>query len=177
LATAGSRPPEPCFDTADPGCSFSEAGTLMALKKTIKDAKGPVQNLSSTSSDLLLDGGFLDPLSIGSWTPAVDKCQTDSHVVIRIELPGVKASDVSISFRGENLRIQGVKREPLHSKKLLCYYCLERRYGRFDRTLHISWTVDPRRASACFEKGILTIELPKLKDRRGDAVDIKIVEK
>jgi HSP20 family protein len=149
----------------------------MALKRTTKDAKSPVQKLSGTSPDLLLDGGFLDPLSIGSWTPAVDKCQTDSHVVIRVELPGVKASDISISFIGEDLRIRGLKREPVSSRKLLCYYCLERRYGKFDRTLHISWTVDPRRASAYLEKGILTIELPKLKDRRGETVSIKIAEK
>jgi HSP20 family protein len=149
----------------------------MVFKKAVK-LKSPVENLSNKSSDLLLDrDDFLDPLSIGSWTPAVDKCQTESHVVIRVELPGVKPSDISISFRGENLRIQGVKREPVSSRKLLCYYCLERRYGKFDRTLRISWTVDPHRASAYLDKGILTIELPKLKERRGETVSIKIAEK
>jgi HSP20 family protein len=156
---------------------FSEAGAGMTFKKTTKDEKEPLQRMSNTSPDLLLEGSFLDPLSIGSWTPAVDKCQTDSHIVIRVELPGVKASDISISFTGENLRIRGAKREPAPLRKLLCYYCLERRYGKFDRTLHISWTVDPRQASACLEKGILTIELPKLKDRRGETVNIKIAEK
>ncbi len=148
----------------------------MVFKKAVK-SKIPREKLSK-SPDLLLDrDDFLDPLSIGSWTPPVDKCQTESHVVIRVELPGVKASDISISFKGENLRIQGVKREPVSSRKFLCYYCLERRYGRFDRTLQISWTVDPRQASAYLDKGILTIELPKLKDRRGETVSIKIAER
>jgi HSP20 family protein len=149
----------------------------MIFKRAVK-SNNPMEKLSNKPSDLLLDSDdFLDPLSIGSWTPPVDKCQTESHVVVRVELPGVKSSDISISFRGESLRIQGVKRKPVSARKLLCYYCLERRYGKFDRTLHINWVVDPRQASAYLDKGMLTIELPKLKDRRGETVSIKIAEK
>jgi HSP20 family protein len=151
-------------------------GKTMILKKAAKNDISPLNETSAGHpSGLLLDrDAFLDPLSIGSWTPSVDKCQTDSHVVIRVELPGIKASDISLSFKGENLRIQGIKREPIPNRKLLCYYCLERNYGKFDRTLHISWVVNPRQATARLEKGILTIELPKLKDRRGETVKIKI---
>jgi HSP20 family protein len=148
----------------------------MVFKKAVK-SNSRMENLSKPP-DLLLDrNDFLNPLSIGSWTPPVDKYQTESHVVIRVELPGVKALDISISFRGENLRIQGVKREPVSSRKLLCYYCLERRYGKFDRTLHISWAIDPHQANAYLDNGILTIELPILKDRRGETVRIKLAEK
>jgi len=151
----------------------------MALKKAVKSVKSPLQKSSAgQASDLLLDrDDFLNPLSIGSWTPPVDKCQTESHVVIRVELPGVKSSDISVSFKGEILHIQGVKREPVSSQKLRYYFCLERSYGKFDRILHISWVVNPRKANARLEKGILTIELPKLKERRGEMVKIKIEEK
>jgi HSP20 family protein len=145
----------------------------------VKNTKSLLQASSARqASDLLLSrDDLLNPLSIGSWIPPVDKCQTESHVVIRVELPGVKSSDISISFKGENLRIQGVKREPVSSRKFICFFCLERSYGKFDRTLHISWVVNPRRAHARLEKGILTIELPKLKERRGAMVQIKIAEK
>jgi HSP20 family protein len=147
----------------------------MAFKKAVNSANSLFHKSSAQTADLLLDrDDFLNPLSIGSWTPPVDKCQTESHVVVRVELPGVKASDISLSFKGEYLRIQGVKREPLPSRKLLCYYCLERNYGKFDRTLHISWVVNPRHAHAYLDKGILTVELTKLKERRGETVKIKI---
>ncbi len=133
---------------------------------------------ASREADLLLNRqDFLNPMSIGSWIPPVDKCQTDSHVVVRVELPGVKASDISIAFKGEILCIQGVKREKGSSQKPVCFFCLERSYGRFFRTLHIGWIVNPRRARASLEKGILTIELPKLKERRGETVKIRIAEK
>jgi HSP20 family protein len=155
-----------------------ETGIEMVLKKA-KNAKSQIQESSvGRASALLLNrDDFLNPLSIGSWTPPVDKCQTESHVVIRVELPGVKSSDISVSFKGENLHIQGVKREPIASQKPRYYFCLERSYGKFHRILHIGWVVNSRQANARFEKGILTIELPKLKERRGEIVKIKITEK
>jgi HSP20 family protein len=126
-------------------------------------------------ADLLLDrNDILDPFSVGSWTPQVDTCQTGNRILVRVELPGVDPTDISLSYQGENLRIRGIKRKPVQSRKLLCYYCLERRYGQIDRIIPIGWIVNPRRAHAYFDKGILTIELPRLKDRRGDIVEIKI---
>jgi HSP20 family protein len=97
--------------------------------------------------------------------------------LVRAELPGVAPSDIALSFQGDSLRLQGIKREPVQSRKLLCYYCLERRYGRFDRQISIAWIVNPRRARAHLDKGILTIELPKLKNRRGEIVAIQIRKK
>jgi HSP20 family protein len=156
-----------------------EGGVLMVLKKAAKGATGLLgKSLKGKSADLLLDrNDFLDPFAVGSWTPYVDTCQTEKHVVVRVELPGVNPSDIAITFAGENLRIQGIKREPPQSHKLLCYYCLERTYGKFDRNLHIGWVVNPRRARAYLKKGVLTIEFPKVEDRRGNAIKIRIATK
>jgi HSP20 family protein len=137
--------------------------------------RNPTEPSMSRSSDLLLHKrDFVDPFTVGAWTPHVDICQTENRVLVLAELPGVESSDINLSFQGDNLRLQGFKRENRQTRKFLCYYCLERRYGRFDRHINISWIVDPRQARACLDKGILTVELPKLKDRRGDAVKIQI---
>jgi HSP20 family protein len=128
--------------------------------------------------DFLLEGGrFLDPFALGSWTPNVDICETRNRILVHVELPGVDSSDVSVSFQGGDLRIQGIKREPTQSQKLLCYYCLERRYGKIDRIIHIGLVVNPKTTRASMENGILTIILPKLNDRRGNKIEIQIKEK
>ena len=147
--------------------------------KSVRSSKPNVPGSSiAQSADLLLEGrDFLDPFAVGAWTPPVDICQTDSRVRVRIELPGVDLSDITLSFQGENLRIQGVKREQEQSHKLLCFYCLERRYGRFDRQVAIKGVLNPRKSHAYLEKGILTVEIPKIKDRRGDIVEIPIETK
>lgn len=131
-----------------------------------------------TTADLLLGGrDFLDPFAVGSWDPPVDICQTENRVRVQIELPGVEPSDISLTFQGDALRVQGIKREQARSRKLLCFYCLERRYGRFDRQVSIKGILNPRKSRASLEKGILTVEIPTVKERRGELVEIRIEKK
>jgi HSP20 family protein len=148
----------------------------MAIKPT-KDLKQPARSLVPSEDLLLHRQDFWDPLAVGSWTPHVDIGQTEKMIVVRAELPGVEASDISLGFQGNCLRLQGIKREPSQSPKLLCYFCLERRYGKFDRQIGIGWIVNPRKARAYLDKGILTVELPRIDDRRGKPVEIKIEKK
>ena len=147
----------------------------MAVKSTRSPKRTTRGTRLARPADLLLEGqDILNPFAVGTWTPPVDICETSSRVLVRIELPGVDPSEVSLSFQGEGLRIRGVKRERDQSRKLLCYYCLERRYGKFDRRIPIKGIVNPRQSRAYLEKGLLTVEIPTLNDRRGEAVEIPI---
>ncbi len=150
----------------------------MGLKST-RHARLATQEIGQAQpTDFLMEGNkFLDLFAVGSWTPNIDIGKTGTGVMVRVELPGIDASEVVVTFQGENLRIQGIKREPGQSQKFLCYYCLERTYGKFDRSIHIGWVVNPKMARAYMEDGILTIMLPKIKDRRGDTVTIQIKKK
>ena len=120
---------------------------------------------------------YLGRLAVGSWTPNVDICETATTVIVRVELPGLDKSDISLTIQDGILRVQGVKREAPACENLLCYYCLERRYGRFDRTVPIHWVVNANGAHASLDEGVLTVELPKLEDRRGQVIQIPIVRK
>jgi HSP20 family protein len=163
---------------ADPDAGFP-IGTLPMAKQSKRNSKHTARDKASIhSGDLLLHGhDFLDPYKIGSWTPHVDICQAEDQILVRVELPGVDSSDISLSFQGDTLRLQGLKREPHDGHKLFCYYCLERRFGRFERHVDIGWLVNPRKARAYLDKGILTVELPKLKERRGEIASIQVKEK
>ncbi len=119
----------------------------------------------------------LDRLSVGGWKPNVDICETPGTLTVRIELPGVDCSEVSLTLQDGILRVQGVKQEATPFAKLLCYYCLERRYGRFDRSVPVHWVVDARKAQAVLANGVLTVTLPKIEDRRGQLVQIAIKRK
>ena len=147
----------------------------MAVKSSRSPKRPARGSRLARPADLLLEGqDILSPFAVGTWPPPVDICETSSRVLVRVELPGVDPSEVSLSFQGESLRIQGVKREQGQTRKLLCYYCLERRYGRFDRRIAVKGIVNPRHSRAYFDKGLLTVEIPILKDRRGEVVEIPI---
>jgi HSP20 family protein len=147
----------------------------MSAKSPRDSTRTSRESSLAQSRDLLLHGhDLLDPFSVGSWIPNVDICRTNSRVLVRVELPGVDSSDIDLRFHGNRLLLRGIKREPLKSDKLFCYFCLERRYGKFDRQINIGWIVNPLKAHAYLDKGILTIELPMIKDRRGKIVEIQI---
>lgn len=146
----------------------------MGAKPRKTRPRNPHPGLPPDSGLMLANQEYLDPFSLGSWTPPVDICQTENRVLIRIELPGVDPADVALSFQSGKLRIRGIKRDPAHPRKLLCYYCLERRYGTFDRQIEIKGVLNPGLSRAYFDKGLLTVEIPTLKDRRGAVVEIPI---
>ncbi len=120
---------------------------------------------------------YLDRLALGTWRPNVDICETAEAVCVRVELPGVEKSDITLAIQDGVLRVQGMKREAVAPGGQHNCLCLERRYGRFDRAIPIHWVVEAQKARAVLEKGVLVIELPKLDDRRGRVVEIAITKK
>jgi HSP20 family protein len=129
-------------------------------------------------SSLILEAEeILDRLTLGNWTPNVDICEASDAVMIRVELPGIEPADMRITIQGNVLRVQGTKREPAAVRARLSYYCLERRYGKFDRQIAIDWVVDARRAHATLADGILTIQMPRIENRRGATLEIPISQK
>src|SRR5687768_14613842 len=135
------------------------------------------EELRTLSVDLLAEAEkFFARLSVGTWNPNIDLCATPDSVTVRVELPGVDLDDINLTIQEGVLRIQGIKREPVYSSRLLCYYCLERGYGKFSREISIDWVINAQKARAYMENGILTIDLPKLHERRGSIV-IPIIKK
>lgn len=120
---------------------------------------------------------ILDRLAVGSWTPNVDICESPDAITVRVELPGIQSADIKLTVQNGVLRVQGVKREPAAARERVSYYCLERRYGRFDRQIIIDRVTDARRSRASLADGVLTIEIPRIEDRRGVMLEIPITKK
>ena len=107
------------------------------------------------------------PAVPGAWLPPVDLCEMEEMVVVRVELPGVKATDVHVGLTSTQLLIHGVKKKGAPRQRVLSHLCSERSYGPFSRTIPLRWTVSVREATAELRKGVLVVRLPKLKERRG----------
>jgi HSP20 family protein len=119
-------------------------------------------------------GDLLDRLSVGNWVPNVDICEAADVIMVRVELPGIEPDDIHLTIRGNVLRIQGLKREPAAVRKRISYYCLERRYGKFDRQISIDWVVDSSHCRASLADGLLTVMIPRIENRRGELFEIPV---
>ena len=97
-------------------------------------------------------------------TPFVDIFETADTFVVEIELPGFERRDLSLSVCCNMLVIEGVKREEPRDRQVT-YICLERRFGRFCRTVEIPPGVDLKEIKASYQKGVLAVTFPRLKDK------------
>jgi len=116
------------------------------------------------------------PAVAGAWSPLVDVCETTKAIKVRIELPGVRATQIKLRLNGNKLRISGDKKKRASRQPIVSHLCSERSYGPFDRAVPLRWPIDVDRATAELFNGVLVIHLPKLKDRRGSEFKIPIIE-
>ena len=103
----------------------------------------------------------------GVLAPRVDVAEVDKAVTLTAELPGVKESDIEVLLTGDQLTIKGEKRSEHEEKKESegrVIHRTERSYGAFQRTLTVTYQVEPDQVSAEFKDGVLTITLPKTPD-------------
>ena len=96
----------------------------------------------------------------GMWSPAVDLIDKKDRLIAKAELPGVEKKDVKLSLNDSNLTIQGEMKKDEETEKE-DYYCRERAYGSYSRTISLPTEVDKENIKAKFKNGILEITMPK----------------
>jgi HSP20 family protein len=115
-------------------------------------------------------------LGLGEWFPGIDVVETKNNLVIKVEAPGVGKNDISVAFHGHKLIVSGEKKQPKEDKSVAGYLCLERSFGKFNRVIYIDQAVQLSKAAATLGQGVLTITVPKLKDRRGTEFRLTVKE-
>jgi HSP20 family protein len=89
----------------------------------------------------------------------VDVFATKDEVVVQAILPGVKPEEVDITMEGNALTLAGDTTSMIPDREGLLLQ--EIRRGRFVRTLTLPEGLEPDKATATFEDGILTLRIPK----------------
>ncbi|MEY2503348.1 MAG: hypothetical protein QOI07_3685, partial [Verrucomicrobiota bacterium] len=91
--------------------------------------------------------------------PNVDCFHTDDPhaLTVVVELPGVDAHSIRIVAGERVLMITGERKRPKVPGRV--YQQMEIESGPFERQVRLVEDVDPERARASFENGVLTIEL------------------
>ncbi len=95
-----------------------------------------------------------------AFTPACNVYETPSHLVIQVELPGVRKQDIRLVIQGDVLIISGERRE-LATDPDRRYHTLEFGYGPFERRILLPGSLDYRRIETHLEEGILTLRIAK----------------
>lgn len=127
--------------------------------------------------DKLFEESFVRPSSLwldfdGGRTIPIDMYQTDNDIVVKASLPGFKPEEVDISITGDTLTIKGEHKEEKEARDE-DYFCRERYYGAFSRSVTLPVEVKAEKAEATFENGVLTLTLPKSEEARPKQIKVK----
>lgn len=105
--------------------------------------------------------------------PNVDIFSTSGKLVIEVEMPGVRKEDVEIVLTGGTIAVKALKFECFEDNRIN-YVCMERVFGKVFREIDIPFTVDTSKLQAVYKNGVLTITVPRIKDKRSASRRIPI---
>lgn len=110
--------------------------------------------------------------------PSVDMYETDTALIVKVELAGIRAEKLNIILSADNrlLTIAGERLEPVEERRhrVRCYH-LEIFFGTFEREIVLPGNLQFDRDSirASYRDGFLTLSLPK---RLEDAAAKRVIE-
>jgi len=107
------------------------------------------------------------------WSPAMDLVEAEDHYVLRVDLPGMDENDVSIEVHDNVLTVSGERRDEQEETRQ-GWHRVERTFGRFSRSLTLPEGIDPDAVTAEFDKGVLSISVPKPEERKPRRVAIQV---
>jgi len=108
----------------------------------------------------------------GQWTPPVDIFETQEHIVIRAEVPGIDQSALDVEVKDDQLILQGDRKFEQVAGRT--YHRVERAYGGFRRVFSLPVTVQQEQVRAVLKNGVLEITLPKEEKGTPKQVQVEI---
>ena len=107
------------------------------------------------------------------WAPAVDISERKDAYLVTAELPGVKPSEVEITFEDGLLTIQG-ERHFAHDSAEEKMHRTERFYGAFRRSITLPSHVEADKIEASAQDGVLQIMVPKAPEVRAKRIQVRV---
>jgi HSP20 family protein len=124
--------------------------------------------------DDYLGGGTAVPAPFDkmAFLPAVSLDETPEAYQLKAELPGLNPADIDIQVTENSVVIKGERKEEKKEKKENVIRS-EIAYGSFMRRIDLPHAVDPDRAEATMDKGVLTIKVPIVAAAKTKTVKVK----
>lgn len=114
----------------------------------------------------------------GSWVAdqegqlTIDVYQTDSDIVIKSTIAGVKPEDLDIQINNDMVTIRG-ERKKEDEVRDEDYYYQECYWGAFSRSIILPVDVEANKSEAIMKNGILTIRLPKAETAKARKIQVR----
>ncbi len=122
--------------------------------------------------DRLFERSALSYRPAENWGLALDVAENEDGYTIKASVPGINPDDLDITLEDNVLTIKGDVQNDEEIEKEQ-YHIRERRYGRFSRSIKFPVMVNSDNVSAAYDKGVLTLAVPKAEEVKPKRIAIK----
>src|SRR5579872_2404931 len=112
-----------------------------------------------------------EALSTTAFLPLTDVYEDENHITLKLEVPGIDEKDLDIRVENNTLIVRGERKFEKEEKEEN-FRRLERQYGSFVRSFSLPNTVDPENINANYEKGVLSITMPKRAEAKPKQIQV-----
>jgi HSP20 family protein len=134
-----------------------------------------VLSLREAMSQLFEDSFVQTPTRTNGdkFIPEMDVSETEGSYFIEFSVPGMKPEDLNVTVENNVLWVSGeIRREKKAEEQN--YHRIERRYGKFQRSITLPNTVKFNDISASICNGVLRLEVPKAEEVKPRQITVKV---
>lgn len=146
---------------------------FVPFRSPLADVAVLQNRLNSIFSEFARPEGEQESLAMGSFIPPVDVYEDAHELVLKLEVPGIKQSDLDVRVENQTLTVKGERKFETNEKEEN-FHRIERRYGSFARSFTLPQTVNTEAVKAGYEQGVLTISLEKKEAAKPKQVKVEI---
>jgi HSP20 family protein len=106
----------------------------------------------------------------------VDIRETDTDYVIEASLPGIAPEQLQITALDTTLTIRAARTRDEKAEQAEKYVRRERYVGEASRTIDLPGPIDPEKAVATYEHGVLTLRVPKAAAAKARQITVQTKE-
>jgi HSP20 family protein len=108
-----------------------------------------------------------------AFVPALDLSETAEAYFVEMAVPGLKAENLNVTIENGVLTISGEVQQTEESKQRN-YHRVERRYGRFSRSVSLPAAVRGDAVEAKLEHGLLFLSIPKAEEVKPRKITVNV---
>jgi HSP20 family molecular chaperone IbpA len=94
------------------------------------------------------------------WRPPTDVYETETEIVVQVEVAGAEDTDFYLSLDDRRLTIHGVRDDAINERR--AYYQMEIHFGEFYCDVELPGPVDKEQIQAEYHDGFLRVTLLKM---------------
>jgi HSP20 family protein len=112
--------------------------------------------------------------AVAGFVPPADVIVRDDGVTVHMDVPGLNPDSLEIEIENDVLTVRGERRPPAEIEDGdRTVRRIERRFGKFERSLRVPRGLDPNAIDASISDGVLTLRIPKPETAKPHRVQIK----